>query len=316
MNVLNLVEEHLNSNNSPFRFNAKELDEETGNYYYGARYYDPKWSIWISVDPLAELMPEWSSYAYTFNNPINWTDSTGMCPDGDCPDDAKEGDVHQWDGATWISDGDGNWNRYDGVLDEVVVTGSSNPHHISNGNDSHIITSVGESQDFGALGSTTNGGLALPRDFGDWNTPGSDGRQWIGTMACHGTNGEYRTLAYNSPSRFKGLSIAGTFNAGFAPGTKLPSKGVFNSTSIKKAFQIQHPNALNQVKPGYSDAVNGSSLRTGRGPMIDYPTHKPAIRDYNSKNLNKLGRNGMRVTGTGLSGLSLYYYYEKSKKSK
>ena len=48
-----LVEEHLNSNNSPFRFNAKELDEETGNYYYGARYYDPKFSIWISVDPLA-----------------------------------------------------------------------------------------------------------------------------------------------------------------------------------------------------------------------------------------------------------------------
>jgi RHS repeat-associated protein len=36
-----LVDEHLNSNNSPFRFNAKELDEETGYYYYGARYYDP-----------------------------------------------------------------------------------------------------------------------------------------------------------------------------------------------------------------------------------------------------------------------------------
>ncbi|MGM0635273.1 MAG: RHS repeat-associated core domain-containing protein [Bacteroidota bacterium] len=70
--------EHLNSNNSPFRFNAKELDEETGNYYYGARYYDPKFSIWISVDPLAEQMPEWSSYAYTFNNPVNYVDPTGM----------------------------------------------------------------------------------------------------------------------------------------------------------------------------------------------------------------------------------------------
>jgi len=30
------------------------------------------------VDPLAELMPEWSSYAYTFNNPVNFTDPTGM----------------------------------------------------------------------------------------------------------------------------------------------------------------------------------------------------------------------------------------------
>ena len=27
---------------SSYRFNAKELDSETGNYYYGARYYHPK----------------------------------------------------------------------------------------------------------------------------------------------------------------------------------------------------------------------------------------------------------------------------------
>jgi len=33
-----LVEEHKNSNNSPYKFNAKMLDAETGNYYYGARY--------------------------------------------------------------------------------------------------------------------------------------------------------------------------------------------------------------------------------------------------------------------------------------
>lgn len=74
---LNMVEEHLNSNNSPFRFNAKELDEETGNYYYGARYYDPKWSIWLSVDPLAEMYPSISSYAYVANNPLRYIDPDG-----------------------------------------------------------------------------------------------------------------------------------------------------------------------------------------------------------------------------------------------
>jgi RHS repeat-associated protein len=82
-----LVEEHLNSNNSPFRFNAKELDslsrvalrigKETGNYYYGARYYDLKLSIWISVDPLAEKYHDISTYAYTLNNPIIYNDPTG-----------------------------------------------------------------------------------------------------------------------------------------------------------------------------------------------------------------------------------------------
>src|SRR5699024_3442166 len=43
-----LVEEQKNSNNSPYRLNAKELDNETENYYYGARYLNPKFSKWIS----------------------------------------------------------------------------------------------------------------------------------------------------------------------------------------------------------------------------------------------------------------------------
>ena len=72
-----LVDEHLNSHNSPFKFNAKELDPETGNYYYGARYYDPKWSIWLSVDPLAEKYPSISPYAYVFHNPILYVDPDG-----------------------------------------------------------------------------------------------------------------------------------------------------------------------------------------------------------------------------------------------
>src|SRR5699024_2059736 len=45
-----LVEEHLNSYNSPFKFNGKEYDAETGNYYYGARYMNPKWSIFFTPD--------------------------------------------------------------------------------------------------------------------------------------------------------------------------------------------------------------------------------------------------------------------------
>ena len=36
-----------------------ELDEETGLYYYGARYLDPKYSMWISTDPaLGEYIPK------------------------------------------------------------------------------------------------------------------------------------------------------------------------------------------------------------------------------------------------------------------
>lgn len=44
------VEERNNIWNTPYLFNAKEFDEETGLYYYGARYYDPRISLWISTD--------------------------------------------------------------------------------------------------------------------------------------------------------------------------------------------------------------------------------------------------------------------------
>ncbi|NAW50576.1 hypothetical protein GNY06_03975, partial [Elizabethkingia argentiflava] len=54
------VENHKNAYNTPYKFNAKELDDETGYYYYGARYYNPRVSLWLNVDPLAEKMPSWS----------------------------------------------------------------------------------------------------------------------------------------------------------------------------------------------------------------------------------------------------------------
>jgi RHS repeat-associated protein len=65
-----------------YKFNAKELDESTGYYYYGARYYDPAISIFLSVDPLAEQFPNYNPYTYTMNNPVNLVDPTGMAPDG------------------------------------------------------------------------------------------------------------------------------------------------------------------------------------------------------------------------------------------
>jgi len=39
------------SDKTPFRFTAKERDEETGLYYFGARYLDARTSRWLSVDP-------------------------------------------------------------------------------------------------------------------------------------------------------------------------------------------------------------------------------------------------------------------------
>ena len=65
-----------NSWSSPYRFNSKELDSETGMHYYGARYHHPKLSVWMSVDPLAHQTLE--AYQFTGNNPIMRIDPDGL----------------------------------------------------------------------------------------------------------------------------------------------------------------------------------------------------------------------------------------------
>lgn len=63
-----------------YLFNGKELDRKTGLYYYGARYYDPQSSIWLSVDPMMEKYPGWSPYNYTLHNPVRLVDPDGKEP--------------------------------------------------------------------------------------------------------------------------------------------------------------------------------------------------------------------------------------------
>ena len=48
------VEEKSNTQRTPYLFTGKELDEDTGLYYFGARYYDQRTSVWASVDPILD----------------------------------------------------------------------------------------------------------------------------------------------------------------------------------------------------------------------------------------------------------------------
>ena len=73
-----LVDEHSCSEDLPYKFNGKQFDEETGLYYYGARYLNPVASLWYGIDPLAEKYANISTYLYCHNNPINLIDNNGM----------------------------------------------------------------------------------------------------------------------------------------------------------------------------------------------------------------------------------------------
>lgn len=60
-----------------YRYVGKERDEESGLYYYGARYYAPWLARFVSVDPLQEKYPFYTPYQYAGNNPSSFTDLDG-----------------------------------------------------------------------------------------------------------------------------------------------------------------------------------------------------------------------------------------------
>ena len=72
-----LVDEHSSSEDLPYKFNGKQFDEETGLYYYGARYMNPVTSLWYGVDALTEKYPTMAGMIYCMNNPVRLVDLDG-----------------------------------------------------------------------------------------------------------------------------------------------------------------------------------------------------------------------------------------------
>jgi RHS repeat-associated protein len=149
------VEENSNQQRTPFLFSAKELDEETGLYYFGARYYDPRTSAWQSADPILEkYLPQsnkrveiaypnisnhWhisfeleamggvyassnlNLYAYAANNPLRWIDISGLAPG----DPFKKPEAAAKDALKFINPKSMKENReFGGIIYKNPKTGS------------------------------------------------------------------------------------------------------------------------------------------------------------------------------------------------
>jgi RHS repeat-associated protein len=61
----------------PLRYGAREYDGETGLYSFRARYYDAELGRFISEDPIG-LAGGINPYAYVGDDPVNFTDPSGM----------------------------------------------------------------------------------------------------------------------------------------------------------------------------------------------------------------------------------------------
>jgi len=64
-------------------YTGKELDEDTGLHYYGARYYNAKLGRFMSVDPVGGDIfdpQSFNKYPYVLNNPFKYVDPDGRHP--------------------------------------------------------------------------------------------------------------------------------------------------------------------------------------------------------------------------------------------
>lgn len=82
-----------------YKFCGKERDNESGLYYYGARYYNAWTCRFVSVDPLKDKYTYYTPYQYAGNKPINFIDLDGL-EEGDPPLNTTESKPPLTDSST------------------------------------------------------------------------------------------------------------------------------------------------------------------------------------------------------------------------
>jgi len=64
--------------NNPYGFTGRRFDNETGLYYYRARYYSSELGRFLQTDPIG-YFDDINPYIYCSNNPLYWVDPWGLC---------------------------------------------------------------------------------------------------------------------------------------------------------------------------------------------------------------------------------------------
>jgi len=157
---------------TPYKFTGKELDAETGLYYFGARYYDARISRWISTDPaFQKFLPTGDKqhddnlpaggvfkpsnlgmYVYTSNNPLMYIDPDGQWDERIHRGSEKKGTL-RWAQDVGFSNTEANriaaaCNNVDSImsgLSFLPMLGNQGYHFNTNagGIDSRILNAIG-----------------------------------------------------------------------------------------------------------------------------------------------------------------------------
>ncbi|WDF80743.1 DUF6443 domain-containing protein [Mucilaginibacter sp. KACC 22773] len=208
-----------------YLYNKKELQDETGQYDYGARFYDPAIARWTTMDALTEKYYPLSPYNYVTNSPIKITD-----PDGNDWFRGSDG------GIIWNNSKDKAFTQdnmiYSNIGSTLTITTTS---YINTPNDlplpeevsgaaagDKLTTSISITGNYKEDGSFSNFTVDYRRTVGaTFNAPGLDGvntpgqlntQQGSGYLAGS-SSGEYSLMIFahvtTPPIETAGLKVIG-----------------------------------------------------------------------------------------------------------
>lgn len=292
-----MMVEHNQSANVPsgvgydnkYKFNGKELDDATQMYYYGARYYDPRISIFVSVDPLAEDFVGWTPYHYVHNNPINLIDPTGMSAQ-----DPEGGGF--WNNVRSFL-GMGSSNKQEAspieetVLDEVVVSANRKPNWFQRNKDNLInfISDFGGGSQIMDTHSQAMDGATRSDGSVNW-TSYSAHTLWLDKINNYG--GDMGSAATPTLNRRVPLGARGGGLGNPFKNMNLSQIDNVFQTHVKSGKMIPKPGApgskvYQNVKSGYSYNLDPGGVygKKVEGPHIDVNYSKPKPKNIPKKKL-------------------------------
>jgi RHS repeat-associated protein len=251
-----------------YMFNAKEKDEESGMYYYEARYYNPP--SFISRDPLFEKKPWIGPYTYCRNNPLIFIDPNGE-------------DEYEFDKKGKLVNIIVN-DKAD-ILRIVKTDRNGNIKTDKQGNTKTVATS----QNFEPGSIACAGNEVLGRGKGAFNATvvemsekGESNRVQMFEFLAENTQSEWGTFTgTNASGGYLGVLSTSYSNGEEASSSFLVENYIFNGAKVSEWYH-SHPKRSIETPSGYSHApwIKPSYGRGDHGIATYYNQHIPNLKVY------------------------------------
>ncbi|HXD34308.1 MAG TPA: RHS repeat-associated core domain-containing protein, partial [Pyrinomonadaceae bacterium] len=280
------------SDNVRQKFTQKERDNETGLDYFLARYYSSTQGRFTSVDPLMASgstgSPQsWNRYSYSYNNPLRFTDPSGMLP----------GDFYNEEGKRLGTDGLNDGKVY-------VVTDQAQANQIQQTDKNKKTTQVGAVSSAVELPSAYVRGemeAAVARS----NSPTQDDKQG----GFHEEGGTFGTLASGQEKVVNAVSGAyadprvqgGSATIATSNPANPSEAGIL--TSVSGTFHV-HPKGKIDTTPA-SRAPLGTTVISGTVTTATAGFIQPPS-SIDIQNAQRLGISNNIVVGAGSKKVYIY----------